>query len=1203
MSDSCPFCEIAESKILDSNEHALILRDAFPVSDGHLLVCTRRHVADWFDATDAEHHAILELLHRGRSLILAQHAPAGFNIGVNVGVAAGQTVMHLHVHLIPRYPGDVSDPRGGVRHVIPSRGNYLQLPMPRPSRPRMPKWSRFGDDAESSYLVRGAEDPLLPYLRDCLDRAVSADFAVAFVMRRGVELLRQHLVDLLARSGSRVRIVTGDYRDVTEPDALAELLDLQGNLELRVFESGALPARPKISFHPKAYIFHEPGGIGTAFVGSSNLSGTALQSGVEWNCRVLRAQSDSGFAEIVDAFDSLFHHPRTRLVDPDWIDAYRRRRGSAVTPPDLSEGADEETIAPPEPHDIQREALAALKATRRAGNEAGLVVLATGLGKTWLAAFDSNDDAFSRVLFVAHREEILAQAMHTFRRIRPEARLGLYTGQEKQPNADVLFASIQTLGRTKHLERFERDAFDYIVIDEFHHAAAGTYRRLIDYFTPKFLLGLTATPERTDGGDLLALCQENLVFRKDLVAGIKAGLLCPFQYYGVPDDVDYSNIPWRSSRFDEEELTKAVATKQRAENALEQYRKRAGRRTLAFCCSQRHADFMAECFKNAGVNAVAVHSGPNSAPRATALEYLADGRIEVIFAVDMFNEGLDVPNVDTVLMLRPTESTILWQQQFGRGLRRSEAKDHLRVIDYIGNHRSFLVKIRALLGPLLNTGDSDAAISAALRLLQQAHAELPPGCGVAYELETIDIISGLLRTRHEDDALLAFYDDFRERHGTRPTAVELFHAGYNPRTLLRTHGSWIQFLQSHGDLTPSEVAVVDFAGQFLKAVETTPMTKSFKMLTLLAMLNRNAIPGGLSISDLVSEFRRIARRSDILRHDVSDALEHDGRLRTLILENPVAAWSEGRGTSGNKYFNCDGSTFQFALTIPPERRDDFQNLLRELVDWRLAEYLERGKPGGWEGFVCKVLHANNRPILKLPNRTKSAGVPKGWTEVMIDGQVHFANFAKEFLNVIRAERESEANVLGEILRQWFGPNAGMPGTRFQVEFRRNEQHLEMAPVRSATALAPATTWNRYYRKDIPRLFGLEFNRAIWEQGFVPTDNYLFLLVTLDKGGLNRDHHYDDRFLSPDRFHWQSQNRTTQESRHGQLIRDHQALGKQVHLFVRHHKLADGKSAPFVYCGQVDFATWEGEKPIAVQWVLRESIPKRLRGSLNVPDAT
>ncbi|MAD79966.1 MAG: hypothetical protein CMJ50_03860 [Planctomycetaceae bacterium] len=277
----------------------------------------------------------------------------------------------------------------------------------------------------------------------------------------------------------------------------------------------------------------------------------------------------------------------------DWIDAYRERRGS-VSFQRVVEVVEESPEPPPSPHSIQQEALAALKATREAGNEAGLVVLATGLGKTWLAAFDSASEDFRRVLFVAHREEILAQAMQTFRRIRPQARLGLYTGKEKSPDADVLFASIQTLGRMHHLSQFAREQFEYIIVDEFHHAAARTYRRLIEHFTPRFLLGLTATPERMDGGDLLALCQENLVYRKDLVAGIEAGLLCPFRYFGVPDEVDYSNIPWRSSRFDEEELTNAVATTRRAENALEQFRQRGGDRTLGFCCSQRHADFMAD---------------------------------------------------------------------------------------------------------------------------------------------------------------------------------------------------------------------------------------------------------------------------------------------------------------------------------------------------------------------------------------------------------------------------------------------------------------------------------------------------------------------------------------------------------------------------------------------------------------------------------
>ncbi|HND52667.1 MAG TPA: DUF3427 domain-containing protein, partial [Pirellulaceae bacterium] len=1101
MTESCPFCRPPAGEILVSNEHALVLRDHYPVTDGHLLVCSRRHVADWFEATEAEQRAIMELLHEGRRHLLARHSPAGFNIGVNVGAAAGQTVMHLHVHLIPRYAGDVPDPRGGVRHVIPSRGNYLRL--------TLPPMSRLGRDAERNHLVRGADDPLLPYLRECLDRAESADFAVAFVLKSGVALLREHLVDLLRRGG-RLRIVTGDYLDVTDPDALTELLDLPGDLRLRVFEAGPL------SFHPKAYVFHEPGGDGTAFVGSSNMTKPALGGGVEWNCRVFRANTGQGFTQIVDAFENLFAHPSTRPVDADWIDAYRRRRRPVTTRPIVVEEAEDEPTPPPEPHEIQREALAALQATRQAGNEAGLVVLATGLGKTWLAAFDSASPEFRRVLFVAHREEILSQAMRTFRRIRPQSRLGLYSGEAKEADAEVLFASIQTLGRNRHLERFARDAFDYIVVDEFHHASASTYRRLIDYFTPKFLLGLTATPERTDG-------------------------------------------------------------------ALEQYRKRAGKRALAFRCSHRHADFMTEHFARAGVKALAVHSGPTSAPRASALAWLEQGQIEVIFAVDMFNEGVDLPSIDTVLMLRPTESTILWQQQFGRGLRRSDDKDHLRVIDYIGNHRSFLVKVRALLAPLLGMGESDAEILKMIRLLRQGKAELPDGCDVTYELESIDILTSLLRTRAEDDALLAFYEDFRERHGQRPSAVEAFHAGYNPRTIRPTHGSWLQFLKTQGDLTPEETAASEAASGFLTSLDTTPMSKSFKMLTLQAMLSRDAIPGGISLADLATEFRRIARRSDRLRADVGAALDSDAELQTLLKENPIHAWCGGRGTGKVAYFSFDGTTFQSKLTIAPEHREAFQSLLRELVDWRLAEYLRRDEPAQTGRFVCKLLQSAGRPILKLPDRTKSPDVPEGWTEVLIDGRPHVANFAKQYINVVRTAPDSEVNVLGDLMRTWFGPDAGLPGTRFQVEFRDVEGRWEMKAVEKVNRSDGPQPWHRYLREEIPPLFGLDFNIGAWNRGFVTTDRDLILLVTLKKGGLNRDHRYDDRFLSPVRLLWQSQNQTKQDSKHGRQICDHREKGLRVHLFVRRDKVSDGKAAPFTYCGEVDFAAWEGEKPISVQW--------------------
>jgi superfamily II DNA or RNA helicase len=352
-------------------------------------------------------------------------------------------------------------------------------------------------------------------------------------------------------------------------------MDLGDQLELRVYESG------RTSFHLKCYMVHAADGTGTAFVGSSNLSRSALGDGIEFNYRVLTSRDSQGFRDVVQAFDALYHDPAAIVPDAAWIAHYAAQRQPAAV--QLSGVTPEPLPPPPPPHEVQRAALFALAQSRANGNTAGLVVLATGLGKTWLSAFDTQAAGATRVLFVAHREEILDQAMRTYRTLRPGSVLGKYTGTERSEEADILFASIQTLGRQRHLDRFPADRFDYIVVDEFHHASASTYRRLLDHFTPQFLLGLTATPDRTDGADLLALCGGNLVYRCDLAEGIAKGLLAPFDYYGVPDDVDYENIPWRSNRFDEEALTAAVATHARAQNALEQLEQQGGTRTLAFC--------------------------------------------------------------------------------------------------------------------------------------------------------------------------------------------------------------------------------------------------------------------------------------------------------------------------------------------------------------------------------------------------------------------------------------------------------------------------------------------------------------------------------------------------------------------------------------------------------------------------------------------
>jgi len=890
-------------------------------------------------------------------------------------------------------------------------------------------------------LVTGGLDPLLPHVTSYLDGAQHVRLAVAFVLQSGIKLLYEHLRDLCERGG-RLQLLTGDYQDVTDPDALTRLLDLQEQypeqVDLRVYISNGR------SFHPKTYIFECADRSGCAFVGSSNLTQTALDRGIEWNYGMMSSRDAAGFQEAIAGFDELFHSDPTVALDRSWIEAYRRRRDPSARRV-TADVAIEPPEPPPEPHEVQKEALEALEATRAQGARAGLVVLATGLGKTWLSAFDSNRPEFQRILFVAHREEILGQAMETFRRIRREDRLGYYTGKGKDEGADVVFASVQTLGRQAHLRRFDRDAFDYIVVDEFHHASAKTYRRVIDYFKPRFLLGLTATPERTDGGDLLSLCGENLVFRCDVNEAIKRKLLATFRYFGVPDDVDYENIPWRSQRFDEEKLTEAVATRARAQNALEQLEKHGGERVLAFCCSKRHANFMRDYFTGAEIKAAAVHSGEGSDARASSLEKLEAGELRVVFAVDMFNEGVDVPHVDTVLMLRPTESRLLWLQQFGRGLRKAEGKQDLAVIDYIGNHRSFLIKVQALFD--LMPGDQH--IRDQLERLEADEAELPQGCAVTYELEARDILRSLLREPRGEDVVRSYYETFREQQGRRPTASEALHEGYSPRAV-KGYGSWLSFVDAMGDLPNASILLdpAKTAGGFLKQLEVTQMTKSYKMLVVLAMLQEERFPGEISIEELAEAVERLARRSPKLVADIGDPIESPRALQKHLEANPIKAWAGGLGTGRRSYFTYKGRTFRTTFKVAADQSELFGELAREVAEFRLAEYLQRPALRAEEGvrFRCRVSHASGRPILFLPNRREVSDIPEGWVPVVADDEIYEANFVKVAVNVMH-KLGSKENALPGLMRKWFGRLAGSPGKRAKVEFSLQDDGWLLEPVR------------------------------------------------------------------------------------------------------------------------------------------------------------
>jgi hypothetical protein len=551
------------------------------------------------------------------------------------------------------------------------------------------------------------------------------------------------------------------------------------------------------------------------------------------------------------------------------------------------------------------------------------------------------------------------------------------------------------------------------------------------------------------------------------------------------------------------------------------------------------------------------------------------------------------------MMLRPTESPVIWLQQFGRGLRKAQGKDRLTVIDYIGNHRSFLLKVRAL----FNDAASDADIAGILAMASANRITgLPPGCEVTYDLQAIDVLKSLLRIGAGNELIEAYYRDFRERHGVRPRAVEVLHDGYNPRSVQRAHGSWLRFVDSMGDLTAAQEQLPQQAATFVEVLETTPMTKSFKMLLLQAMLNHDALPGAVEIGGLVQGFARLARRSAALRAEVGEDLDNPDRLRAYLESNPINAWVEAQGTKGIAYFAYADGLFRTTFAVPEDARAGFQELVRERIDWRLAEYLQRtsaARQSGGIGFTGKVKRAGARPMIFLPKREANPEIPEGPTRLIVNGEPYTADFAKVALNVI-TRSEQGGNELPGVLVGWFGDEAGAPGTSHLVTFELKENAWHMRPAGLAGTRGQAALWGHYLRQDIPPLFGLPFSQAIWNVGYVRRGDHVFLLVTLEKKGHVDRYQYEDRFLAPDLFQWQSQNRTRQDSPDGRLLQKHKEMGAQVHLFVRRRKKIANRPAPFVYCGPVEFVDWEHDEPITVRWRLPETVPESLQESLCVP---
>jgi len=802
----------------------------------------------------------------------------------------------------------------------------------------------YGTDA----LTGGQDKRMYLYyqLLNSLKRADSVDIVVSFLMESGVRMLLGELDNALKR-GAKIRILTGNYLGITQPSALYLIKHKLGEqVDLRFYNE------KNRSFHPKSYMFHYKD-YSTIYIGSSNISKSALTSGIEWNYRFSSKTDSHNYEKFYNTFLDLFEH-HSIVIDDDELKRYSKNWHRPAVSKDLDryDLQDDETtnnLALFEPRGAQIEALCALENTRAEWAGRALVQAATGVGKTYLAAFDSKD--YERVLFVAHREEILKQAAQSFKNVRNSDDYGFFDGESKCTDKSMIFASVATLGRSEYLNNkyFASDYFNYIVIDEFHHAVNDQYQRIVNYFKPQFLLGLTATPERMDGRNIYEICDYNVPYEISLKEAINKGMLVPFHYYGIFDDTDYSKLHIVRGRYDEKELNETyIGNVHRYELIYKYYCKYGSRQALGFCCSKEHAREMAREFSSRGIPSVAVFSdasGEYTEKRNVAIQKLKNGEIRAIFSVDMFNEGVDITSVDMVMFLRPTESPIVFLQQLGRGLRKCRGKEFLTVLDFIGNYEK-AGRVRFLLEGKSDMYREGYHLSDTLRF--------PDDCMVDFDLKLIDLFAEMDRKHLKlKDQVINEYFRVKELLGKRPTRLDLFtYMDDNIYETAITHSKdnpfkrYLEFLNDLGELSQIEVEFYKGIGrEFISLLENTNMSKVYKMPVLMAFYNNSDVLMEVSEKQLLSSWKEFFSTGtnwkdldkNMTLQKYKDISDKDHLKKILAM--PVHFLLE----SGKGFFVKNDDV---ALGLREELRPLIDNpvmirQMKDVIDYRTMDYYQR----------------------------------------------------------------------------------------------------------------------------------------------------------------------------------------------------------------------------------------------------------------------
>jgi superfamily II DNA or RNA helicase len=925
--------------------------------------------------------------------------------------------------------------------------------------------------SDSALLTNSKDDPnLAAELRTEIESANTVDLLCAFVRWTGLRLLHPALEELKER-GAKLRVITTTYMGATERRAIDELVTRYG-AEVKIsYETQAT------RLHAKAWLFRRNSGFDTAYVGSSNLSQAALLDGLEWNVRLSSVGTPALLNKFEVTFDSYWAQRAFQSYDPERdgekLDAALDRNGGRRTAiPGAASGLEVQ------PYLHQEEMLEDLEAERLKGFNHNLVVAATGTGKTVIAALDykrlcETAGRDLKLLFVAHRQEILKQAMRTYRDVMQDGAFGeLYVGEHKPRQWKHIFASVQSLS-SLGIEQLTPDFFDVVVIDEFHHAMAPTYRRLLDHLQPQQLLGLTATPERGDGVNVAKQFFDGRTASElRLWDALDADLLVPFHYFGVSDDVDLSQLEWKRGNYDTAQLNNLyTGNDARAAKVIRELRDKVTSteqmRAIGFCVSVQHAHYMAEVFNRAGIASVAVDGSTDDADRAAALNRLAAREINCIFAVDLFNEGLDLPQVDTILMLRPTQSATIFLQQLGRGLRRAEGKAVLTVMDFIGQQRRefrFDLRYRAL------TGYGRKELENAV---EDEFPYLPSGSQIVLDRVAQKVVLDNIKAqlRFSRAQLVRDIASYAE------TELEAYlqRSGNDVKSIYRsTKDSWTGYLRQAGlieGFSPLETVLSGRIRELSDADEK-------KLLGRMAALIH------------VDDPERAEAYSMLVGADAPRYAELGMREQTFARMLFYTLWDDGGG---------------------------FQSYDAGL------DYLR-----GYQ-FVCSEI----RQVVRLgvaASKHAAKGLGVGLQQIPL---LSHATYRRE-----------------EILA------ALQYGS---LELGKNVQHRE------GVAWCPATSTDAFF-------------------------------ITLNKD--DKKHSpttmYKDYAISPELFHWESQNATSPGSPTGKRYLNRASHGSQILIFTRDAAEDEtGLTVPYTCLGQVDYVQHSGEKPIAITWKLHRPMPADL----------